>query len=87
MINLNLTPQRSDLKINYIIDNDVLTVIVDEIEEVFDFTDFPEGTAEEIFTDILPINPIIHVEKFGEDINVEAIKFYSLDEKHLYEEV
>ena len=85
MLNLNLTPQRSDIKINYTIDNDILTVSINGLEEIFDFTDLPDGIAEEIIAETLPVNPIISVEKNGDDINITAIKFYGLDEKHMYE--
>lgn len=87
MINLNLTPQRSNVKVNYIVDNDILTIIMDGIEEVFDFNGLPDGIAEEIIVEALTVNPIISVEKIDDDINITAIKFYGLDEKHMFEGV
>ena len=85
MINLIYTPQRSDIKVKYEIDNDILTVKIDEIEEIFDFTGLAEGFAEEITVEHLPINPIISVEKIGNAVDVKAIRFYAFEEKELFE--
>ena len=85
MINLIEIPQRSDSKVNYTVNNDVLTVTVDNISETFDFTGLEEGIAEEIIAEELPINPVVSAEKIGETINIEVIRFYSTDEKHLFE--
>ena len=85
MINLIEIPQRSDLKVEYATEGDVLIARIGEKEEVFDFTGLEEGIAEEIIVEELPINPIVSAEKIEETINIEVIRFYSADEKHLYE--
>ena len=85
MINLIETPQRADIKVEYITDNDILTVKIGEIEEIFDFTGLEEGIAEEIIAEILPINPIISAAKVGEIINIKVIRFYGEDEKEVFE--
>lgn len=85
MINLLYTPQRADLKAEYIVDIDVLTVKIDDLEEVFDFTGLEEGIAEQIIAEILPLNPIISAEKVGDTVNIEAIRFYGEDEKEVFE--
>ena len=85
MINLIDIPQRADFKAEYAIIDDVLTVKIGEAEEVFDFTDLPEGQAEEIITEILTINPIISAEKTGERIAIKVIRFYSAEEKESFE--
>lgn len=85
MIKLIETPQRSDIKAEYILNNDLLTVKISDIEEVFDFTGLEEGIAEEIIVEKLPVNPIISVEKTGDTINIKVIRFYGEDEKHLFE--
>ena len=85
MINLIETPQRADIKAEYTINNDILTVKIDNITEIFDFTGLEEGIAEEIIAEILPINPIISAEKTGDIINIKAIRFYTADEKELFE--
>lgn len=85
MINLIETPQRADIKAEYNVNGDVLTVKVGEIEEIFDFTGLEEGRAEEIIVEELPINPIVSAEKTGNVVNVTVIRFYGEDEKHLFE--
>ena len=85
MINLTETPQRADFKVEYTIGNDILTVKIEETEEVFDFTGLEEGIAEEIIADVLPINPIISAEKTRNIINIKVIRFYNSDEKELFE--
>lgn len=84
MINLICTPQRADFKVDYNVNNDILTVKIGEIIETFDFTDAPEGVTE-INIKSLPVNPILAVEKIGNDTEVIAIRFYGEDEKSIYE--
>lgn len=85
MINLIETPQRADIKAEYNVNGDVLTVKIGEIEEIFDFTGLEEGRAEEIIAEELPVNPVVTAEKIGDVINVTVIRFYGEDEKHLFE--
>lgn len=85
MINLIMTPQRSELKAEYATENDVLTVTINDMSEVFDFTNVTEGIAEEIISELLPVNPIVSAEKIGETINITVIQFYGEAEKELYE--
>ena len=85
MINLIYTPQRADIKVEYVINDDVLTVIIDNVTEIFDFTGFEEGIAEEIIAETLPINPIISAEKIGDTVNIKVIRFYTFEEKELFE--
>lgn len=85
MINLIYTPQRSDIKSHYEINGDILTVTIGESTEVFDFTGLEEGIAEEIIVETLPINPIVSVEKIGGIVNITVIRFYSADEKEVFE--
>ena len=87
MINLIYTSQRADIKAEYIINSDILTVKIDDKIETFDFTGLEEGIAEEIIAEILPINPIISTEKINDIINITVIRFYGEDEKHLFEVV
>lgn len=87
MVNLIYTPQRADIKVEYTINYDILTVKIEDIEEVFDFTGLEEGIAEEIIAEELPINPVISAEKIGDIVNIVAIRFYGEDEKHLFEVV
>lgn len=86
IIELELTPIRFDKSVDYKIDNDKLIVEIDGIKEEFDFTGFEEGIAEEIEVEYLPINPIIDVKKEGNTVFIKACRFYSFDEKELFEE-
>ncbi len=85
MINLIYTPQRADFKAEYTVNGDALIVQIGNIKEIFDFTGLEEGVAEEIIAETLPINPIVSAEKIGKEINVKVIRFYGIDEKHLFE--
>ena len=85
MIDLILTPQRSGFKAEYQISGDVLYIKIDGESENFDFAGLEEGIAEEIIAEILPINPVISVEKTGDIVTVEAIRFYGEDEKEVFE--
>ena len=89
MINLIETPQRADASVHYKISEDVLTVTINKdiytTTEVFDFTGLQEGKAEEVIAEVLPVNPIVNVEKIGDVINITVIRFYSFEEKGLFE--
>lgn len=87
IINLTYTPQRSDYKAEYIVNNDTLVVRIDNIEEIFDFTGLEEGIAEEIIVEYLPIHPIESAKKSNDGvINIVARKFYGEDEKEVVED-
>ena len=86
MINLIETPQRADITATYETNGDILTVTMGETIETFDFTGLPEGTAEEIVAEILPVNPVVAVEKVSDIVNVTVIRFYSAEDKALFEE-
>ena len=85
MINLIEIPQRSDMKIEYKIDNAILIVTLGNIQENFDFRGLEEGIAGEIIVEQLPFNPILKAERTGNTINIEVIRFYSFEEKELFE--
>ena len=85
MIKLTKIPQRADKKVLYEVDNDVLTITLDGIKELVDFTEFGEGFAETIEMESLSINPILKAEKIADTINIKVLQFYSQEEKHLFE--
>ncbi len=85
MINLIYTPQRSDLKAVYNTNDDILTVSINDIAETFDFTNLPEGVTKETTIEILPVNPIVAVNKIAETVNITVIRFYGEDEKDIFE--
>ena len=86
IINLTYTPQRSDLEVEYLVDGDVLTVVMDGVQEVFDFTGIEEGSMDEIIVESILVDPIVEAEKIGDTIELTVIRFYGIDEKHLFEE-
>lgn len=86
MIKIIETPQYSSLKYTYEIEGDVLTLAMNEETEILDLTDLPEGQAESIKLEVLPINPVVAIEKTGEVIEVTLIRFYDDDEKELFED-
>ena len=85
MIKIIETPQYSPFKYTYEIKGDVLTLTMNDETEVIDLTELPEGQAESIELEVLPINPIVSIEKTGEVIEVTLIRFYDEDEKELFE--
>ena len=85
MIKIIETPQYSSFKYTYEIKGDVLTLTMNEETEVLDLTELEEGQSESIELEVLPINPIVSIEKTGEIIEVTLIRFYDSDEKELFE--
>ena len=83
---IKYTPQRSDIyRVTYELNECVLKITLNDIEEVFDFTEFEDGIAEEITPDELPLNPIVSLEKINGEIHVTVIQFYGEMEKSVYE--
>lgn len=85
MIKIIETPQYSSYKYTYEIKDDILTLTMNEETEVLDLTELEEGRAESIELEVLPINPVVEIEKTGEVIEVTLIRFYDSDEKELFE--
>ena len=83
---IKYTPQRSDFyKATYDLTDDILVVTVNEVVEMFDFSVFPDGVAEEITPELLPINPIVSVKRANGELLITVIQFYGEDEKAKYE--
>ncbi len=85
MIKIIETPQYATFKYTYEIEGDVLTLTMNKETEVFDLTDLEEGKAESIELEVLPINPVVSIEKTSEIIEVTLMRFYDSDEKELFE--
>ena len=85
MINIIETPQYAPFKYIYEIKGDVLTLTMNDETEVFDLTELEDGKAESIELEVLPINPVVSIEKTGEVIEVTLIRFYDEAEKRLFE--
>ena len=85
MIKIIETPQFAPFKYTYEIKGDVLTLTMNEETEVLELTELEDGKAESIELEVLPINPVVSIEKTGEVIEVTLIRFYDDDEKELFE--
>lgn len=86
MIKVIETPIRSENQLSYEIEDDVISITLNGITESVDFTGLPEGKAQEITFDHFE-TPIYHAEKSGETIEVTIARFYSEQEKHLFEAI
>ena len=87
MIKVTEAPQRSDYTIHHTVNGDILIVTIDDTTEEFDFSGLPEGMAEEIVPDSLPLNPIMSAEKVGDEIKITLLRLYGEDEKGEFENV
>lgn len=85
MIKIIETPQYAPFKYEYEIKGDVLTLTMNEETEVLDLTELEEGQAESIELEVLPISPVVSIEKASDIIEVTLIRFYGDDEKEVFE--
>jgi hypothetical protein len=72
------SPTRSDKFIGYSFAGEIITVDMEEGRDTFDFTNMPDGVAQEITT-ILPTNPIIRAERKDGVLSVELVKYIGPD--------
>lgn len=72
------SPQVRDKSIEYHFGDDVITATINNESETFDFSDFPDGKAENIETS-LAINPIISAERKEGILHVELVNFIDED--------
>lgn len=73
------SPQRADEKINYSIENEVITVEFREQTEVYDFSTMPNGIAEEIKSEVFSFNPVLSAKRESGVLSVELLNFIGLD--------
>ena len=85
MIRIIESPQYSSFKYTYEIKGDILTLTMNKETEVLYLTELEDGQAESIKLEVLPINPVISIEKAGDVIEVKLIRFYDDDEKEVFE--
>ncbi len=85
MINLIETPQRADCKAEYTVIGDALTVRIGDATEIIDLSGLPEGQAEAVEIENLPVNPIVSIIKENDVISITVIRFYGEGEKEAYE--
>jgi len=71
--------------VKYTLENDVLVVDIDGILEKFDFSEMPNGRAENIIVELLPINPITHAKREDGELEIEVIYWYTKEEISEYE--
>lgn len=88
MIELELFPQGNNKirQISYNIEGDVLKVTINNVEEVFDFSDLPDGYLDSVEIENLTDNPILSVRKSDGVINIRAIRFYNETEREEFED-
>lgn len=73
------SPQRADEKINYSIENEVITVEFREQTEVYDFSTLPNGIAEEIKSEVFSFNPVLSAKREDGVLSVELLNFIGAD--------
>ncbi|SKC22423.1 hypothetical protein SAMN05216168_4457 [Kosakonia radicincitans] len=76
---LKLTPQRSDIAVEYSSDGSVLTVKVDGASDTFDFSEMNEGDFAYDFQTSLGYNPLISATVEDGELTILAIKTYGID--------
>ncbi len=69
------SPQRSDSKLGYEFDGEVITATLDGQVDTFDFSDMPNGKAEEIAS-TLPICPVVSAKRTNGELEVTLLKFH-----------
>lgn len=72
------SPQRADEKIKYTFNGEVITATFRGKTDTFDFTNMPNGKAEEINT-TLDVNPIVSAERKEGVLYVKLLNFIGLD--------
>lgn len=72
------SPVRSDKFIGYSFTGEIITCDMEEGRDTFDFTNMPDGIAENITT-ILPFSPILRAERKDGILSVELIKYIGPD--------
>ena len=73
------SPQVSDKTTSYKIENEVITVEFENETEVYDFSEMPEGIAEEIETEVFEFNPIISAKRENGELWIEVLNFITED--------
>lgn len=82
-----LSPQEDSERIYYKFEGNKVSATIENITDVFDFTDLPDGelelydmeTGEELIKTTLPVNPIISAEKKEGILYLELLNWISED--------
>lgn len=73
------SPQVSRQRLEYTFEGERVTAFLNGVSDTFDFSELPEGSAEDIETD-LPINPIISAKPDADGtLWLELLNFISED--------
>lgn len=73
------TPQRNDAVVEYRFAGEAVTAVIADQSETFDFTGMPDGRAESITADTLPICPVLSAERANGDLTVKLLYWYGAD--------
>lgn len=73
-----LSPIRGDKSLHYNFSGEVITALLGDQADTFDFTGMPDGVLESI-ENTLPINPIIHAERVDGVLSVTLMNFIGAD--------
>ena len=83
---INYVPQGGQIFwAEYELEGQVLKVVLNGIEESFDFSEMPDGRAQLIEPELLPTNPIVSVEKKNGKLDITVIDFYKKEDADKYE--
>lgn len=77
-MNVLFSPQRSEKEIKYSFNGEVITAYFNSEQDVFDFSQVPEGKLKAVET-TLPINPIVSAERKEGVLYVELLNFIGED--------
>ena len=72
------SPQVNDEIIEYNFEDEKITAIYKGESDTFDFSNFPDGKAENIETS-LPVNPIVSAERKNGELYVVLLNFINKD--------
>jgi len=77
---IKYSPQRSDSIIKYSFSGEVITAVMEEVADTFDFSAMPDGQAimQEIET-ILPVNPILFAKRESGVLWLELLNYIGPD--------
>ncbi|RKQ97165.1 hypothetical protein C7446_2585 [Kushneria sinocarnis] len=72
-------PQRSDLSAEYELGDDKVIAHMNGHQETFNFQNMPDGRADSITADYLPICPVVAAERVDGDLTVTLLHWYGVD--------
>ena len=69
------SPQRSDDKIEYQFNGEIIIAVINGESDAFDFSNLPNGKLENVETN-LPVNPIVKAERKDGELFVELVYYH-----------